>query len=111
MGGGIASIRIEPLGVTVPATPGQTVMEAARAAGYRWPTTCGGIGECATCAGDVLSGGESLSPRGRSEEREIVRQRGRGALATPTRLCCQARVESADDVTIVVRKPGVRPEA
>lgn len=108
---GAACIRIEPLGVTVPAAQGQTVMEAARAAGYRWPTTCGGVGECATCAGEVLSGAESLSPRGRSEEREIVRQRGRGALATPLRLCCQARVEAEGDVTIVVRKPGVRPEA
>ncbi len=97
-------ITVLPLGVTIDAQDGQTIMEAAIAAGYYWPTSCGGKGECTTCAGIVLSGMEHLSSMGRYEEENIVRQRGRQALTTPLRLCCQTRVYG----DVEVRKPGVR---
>lgn len=104
---GSASCRVtvQPSGIVFEAAPGQTVMEAAEAAGYYWPTTCHGRGECATCAGVVLSGQEHLSEMGRGERYEIARQRGEAALRNPLRLCCQARVYG----DVEMRKPGVRP--
>jgi ferredoxin len=98
-------ITVLPLGITIEAAHGQTIMDAARAAGYYWPTTCGGKGECTTCAGLIERGRENLSPMGRYEEFNLRRQRGRAALATTLRLCCQARVYG----DVQVRKPGVKP--
>lgn len=98
-------ITVEPLGVVIEAEAGQTIMEAARAAGYYWPTSCGGKGECTTCAGMIEAGAANLSPMGRFESFNLVRQRGRLVLKSPFRLCCQARVHS----DVRVRKPGVQP--
>lgn len=98
-------ITIIPLGITIDAEHGQTIMDAARAAGYYWPTTCDGRGECTTCAGLIERGAENLTAMGRSERTGIIHQRGARTLATPLRLCCQARVLGDVDV----RKPGVKP--
>ncbi|MFN8557962.1 MAG: 2Fe-2S iron-sulfur cluster-binding protein [Dehalococcoidia bacterium] len=98
-------ITIQPLGVTIDAEAGQTIMDAARAAGYFWPTSCGGKGECTTCAGVIETGMGHLSAMGRYEQHNLVRQRGRLTLRAPVRLCCQARVHG----DVQVRKPGVRP--
>lgn len=101
----VPSVTIRPLGVTVQAAPGQTIMDAARAAGYYWPTTCDGKGECTTCAGTIERGIDNLSPMGRYERSNLIRQRGRASLEAPIRLCCQARVEG----DVEVRKLGVTP--
>ncbi len=98
-------VTIQPLGITVEAEDGQTIMDAARAAGYYWPTTCDGKGECTTCAGMIERGMDNLSPMGRYETNNLVRQRGRLSLQSPIRLCCQARVHG----DVEVRKPGVKP--
>lgn len=98
-------ITIQPLGITIEAERGQTIMEAARAAGYYWPTSCGGKGECTTCAGVIECGMQNLSSMGRYESFNLVRQRGRHSLKAPIRLCCQARVYG----DVEVRKPGVKP--
>ena len=100
-------IRVLPLDVEVAAERDETLMAAAQRAGYYWPTTCGGEGRCTTCACEVIEGAGSLTPRGRTEEKALVYERGEGVLRTPTRLACQARVSA--DGFIVVRKPGVRP--
>lgn len=101
----IHQVTVQPSGITFAAAPGETIMAAAEAAGYYWPTTCHGRCECATCAGAVLAGGEHLSEMGRAERAEIVRQRGHAALNTSIRLCCQARVYG----DVEVHKAGVRP--
>ena len=98
-------VTIQPLDIEVEAPEGATIMGAAQAQGYYWPTTCGGEGRCTTCACLVLSGMESLSPRGRSEERVLVEERGPKVLETSTRLACQAQVYG----DVVVEKAGVRP--
>jgi 2Fe-2S ferredoxin len=98
-------VTIQPLGVTIDAERGQTIMDAAIAAGYYWPTSCGGKGECTTCAGMIERGMANLSPMGRYENFNLVRQRGRNSLTSSIRLCCQARVEG----DVEVRKPGVKP--
>ena len=97
-------VIIRPLDIEIEAPEGETIMAAAQAQGYYWPTTCGGEGRCTTCACLVLSGMEHLSPRGRSEERVLVDERGPKVLETPTRLACQAQVHG----DVEVEKIGVR---
>jgi ferredoxin, 2Fe-2S len=97
-------VHILPLDVTIEAAEGASIMEAANAQGLYWPTTCGGQGECTTCAGVVVSGGEHLSEMGRSERRSLLENRGAATLSKPIRLCCQARVYG----DVEVQKPGVR---
>ena len=97
-------IVIRPLDIEIEAPEGETIMGAAQAQGYYWPTTCGGEGRCTTCACLVLSSMEHLSPRGRSEERVLTEERGPKVLETPVRLACQAHVYG----DVVVEKAGVR---
>ena len=104
----MSTIRILPLDAEITAGPGATIMGAARALGYYWPTTCGGEGRCTTCACEVVEGAAALTPMGRSEQRTLVAERGAGVLATSLRLACQARVRGRD-ASITVRKAGVRP--
>jgi 2Fe-2S ferredoxin len=98
-------VRVLPLNLEFEGQPGATIMEAAEAQGYYWPTTCGGEGRCTTCACVVTAGMEHLSPRGRSEERVLTEERGPSVLGQPLRLACQARLEGGD---VEVEKLGVR---
>ena len=101
------TIRILPLDAEIQTAPGVTIMDAARAFGYYWPTTCGGEGRCTTCACEIIEGAGELTPMGRSERTVLVEERGPSVLSTRVRLACQARV--AEGATIVVRKTGVVP--
>jgi 2Fe-2S ferredoxin len=102
----MANIRILPLDDEIAAAGGDTVMGAAQALGYYWPTTCGGEGRCTTCACDVVEGASLLSEMGKAERATLIDERGAAVLTTSVRLACQARVSG--DGTIVVRKIGVR---
>lgn len=97
-------LTIRPLDIEIEVADGATIMGAAQDEGYYWPTTCGGEGRCTTCACIVVSGGEHLSPRGRSEERGLREERGPRVLDGPLRLACQARVHG----DVEVEKVGVR---
>ena len=97
-------ITIQPADIVIEGKPQDTVMAAAHAQGYYWPSTCGGEGRCSTCAFIVVSGGENLSEMGRSERKTIESELGPSALPRGTRLACQARVLG----DVVVLKPGVR---
>ena len=99
------NVAVQPLNIEFEVPEGQTIMGAAQAEGYYWPTTCGGEGRCTSCACMVVSGMEHLSPRGRSEERVLVEERGPKVLEKPIRLACQAMVSGGD---VVVEKRGVR---
>ena len=96
-------ITVQPLGIVVEARPEDTIMAAARAQGYYWPTTCGGEGRCTTCAAIVRSGEENLSEMGASERKTIAAELG-AAVQRGVRLACQARV--LGDVEVL--KLGVR---
>ncbi len=100
-------IRVEPLGIEVEAPAGETVMDAVCAQGYFWPVGCAKNGECTNCAMEVVAGIGRLSPMGRYERQNLLRQRGPRSVEDPRlRLACQARIEG----DVVVRKQGVRPE-
>jgi 2Fe-2S ferredoxin len=100
----MAKVTVRPLNVEIEVPEGATIMGAAQAQGYYWPTTCGGEGRCTTCACVILSGMERLSPRGRSEERVLAEERGARVLEQPVRLACQTQVFGDAEV----EKAGVR---
>ena len=101
-------VRVEPLNIEFESPPGETVMNAANAAGYWWPVGCNRNGECTNCAMEVVSGVGRLSRMGRFERANLVRQRGQASIQDPRlRLACQARVEG----DIVVYKLGVRRDS
>ena len=98
---------MEPLGIEVEASAGETVMDAVSASGYFWPVGCAKNGECTNCAMEVVSGVGRLSGMGRYERQNLVRQRGPRSIENPRlRLACQARVEG----DVVVYKRGVQPD-
>jgi 2Fe-2S ferredoxin len=90
------------------AKAGETLMEAAHAHGYYWPTTCGGQGICTTCLSEIVDGGEVLVEMSRSERKTLVAERGEAILSRPLRLACQTAVRGGGMVT--VNKIGVRSE-
>lgn len=97
-------VRIEPSGIVFDAEAGRTVMDAATAAGYYWPEGCSRNGECTNCAMHVIAGLARLSPMGRYERANLVRQRGVRSTEDPRlRLACQAHIEG----DVVVMKRGV----
>ena len=102
-------IRILPLDVEIEAKADATVMGAAQALGYYWPTTCGGEGRCTTCACDVVDGAGAVEPMGRAERRSLVDERGEAVLSTAVRLACQVRFRPGAAGVIIVKKDGVRP--
>ena len=101
----MARIHVMPLDIEIEAAADATVMAAAQALGYYWPTTCGGEARCTTCACEVVSGMAALTPMGRAEERALVTERGPGVLRTSVRLACQARVRDAA-ATITLKMPA-----
>lgn len=99
-------IRVEPLGIEVEAAANETVMDAVGAHGYYWPVGCAKNGECTNCALEVISGLGRVTPMGRYERANLIRQRGRRSIENPRlRLACQARIQG----DIVVYKRGVEP--
>ena len=84
---------------------GQTVMAAAVAAGLRWPTVCGGNGDCLVCHVGVLAGAQHLAEPSAAETQAVRNLRGdRGGRGEHVRLACQAGVLG----DVVVEKRGVR---
>ncbi|MBI2913266.1 MAG: (2Fe-2S)-binding protein [Chloroflexi bacterium] len=99
-------VTIEPLGQSIEAEVGASIMEAAWSHGLYWPTTCGGQGICTSCACSVEAGDENLEPMGRSEMKTLREELGEATIRSRRlRLACQARIRG--DVTVT--KQGVRP--
>jgi 2Fe-2S ferredoxin len=99
-----ATVRVEPSGITLDVRDGETVMAAARRAGYRWPTICGGLADCGACALEVVECGAAL-PRPTTIEAvrlNVLVERRRYPDRT-FRLACQL----APTTDLVVRKTGV----
>jgi 2Fe-2S ferredoxin len=102
----MTKVVVQPGNLEYEVRVGETLMDAARALGYYWPTTCGGQGVCTTCLSEVVSGGELLAEMSRSERKTLIAERGEAILRRPVRLACQAAVRG--DGIIVLDKPGVR---
>lgn len=95
-------VTVQPAGLVFEAGDGQTVMAAA---GLRWPTICGGQGDCLVCHIEVLECPEHLGTPDDAESHAVRTLRGdRGGRGEHVRLACQARVHG----DVVVLKRGVR---
>ena len=102
-----ARVRVEPSGITLDVHNGETVMGAARRAGYRWPTICGGLADCGVCALEVVeSAGPLPTPTTVEGMRLHVLVERRRYPDRTYRLACQL-VPTTD---VVVRKTGVVPD-
>lgn len=106
-GDGTATVRVEPSGIQFAVAAGETIMGAAVRQGYRWPTVCGGEGQCRACFVIVLDGMTNLEAVGRLEREGIRILVESGEDAAVVRLACQAK--PVGDVT--VQKHGVRAKA
>lgn len=99
------TVTVKPSGITFDAEDGQTVMAAAVAAGLRWPTVCGGQGDCLVCHIEVLDGPDRLAAPSDAEDHAVRDLKGdRGGRGEHVRLACQAGVHG----DVVVLKRGVR---
>ena len=96
-------VTVMPADISFDAEPGETVMAAARRAGYRWPTLCNMRAECAVCHMQVLSEPDALSPTGEPEDRTLLLVIRRYPRAAPgaIRLACTA--VPLTDVTVFKR--------
>ena len=99
-------VTVLPSNIEFDAPVGDTLMGAARAQGFYWPTTCGGQGICTTCLSEIVSGSASLAEMARYEKKTLTAERGEAILRRPVRLACQAVV--CGEEPIVLTKAGVR---
>lgn len=86
----------------IPLTLNLSLMEVLRAAQYPVLGTCGGIALCATCAVEVLAGGQNLLPA-MDQELDMLDMLPEGTAAT--RLACQIRLGPELD-GMVIRMSG-----
>jgi 2Fe-2S ferredoxin len=98
------AVRIEPLGFDLLVEEGETVMAAARRAGLRWPSICGGDGECRVCRLEITERSAPDPPFSRAEDLAAEEGHLTGLGGAPVRLACQLVPAAA----MTVRKPGVR---
>ena len=87
-------VSFEPLGKSVVASPGTSLLEAAQRAGISLPSTCGGQGDCGECSLLILEG--NLSNLTAVERGCLSPQ----ALQSGQRLACCARIQGSVRVFI-----------
>lgn len=97
-------VRVQPSGIELELEPGETLMDAARRSGYRWPTVCGGQGTCRTCYVLVQDGAEHCSSVSAFEAEGI--DAIRRPVSGEVRLACQLGVRGG---STTVEKRGVKP--
>lgn len=85
--------KICPTGLTVEASPGQTIIEVALSHGIEIEHACEMSCACTTCHVIVRKGYNSLEP---AEEREEDLLDKAWGLEPDSRLSCQARIENED---------------
>ncbi|MFH0902092.1 MAG: 2Fe-2S iron-sulfur cluster-binding protein [Pseudomonadota bacterium] len=82
-------VTFVPDNLVVDAEPGESLLEAAERCGAPVGSACGGVGACASCHVQVLSGAQSLS---RMEETENDTLDMAFDVRPSSRLACQARL-------------------
>jgi ferredoxin, 2Fe-2S len=94
-------VRVEPSGHEIIVGADESLLAAAIRQGYRWPTLCGGAGECTICFVKMLVGASNVAPAKRAE-RQRLDECGRSD--PDVRLACQLEVRGP----ITVLKRGLR---
>jgi ferredoxin len=98
-------VRVLPADADLVVRESDDIFWAARRAGWQWPTTCDGNGECGQCFVIVEDGAEHLAPIS-PPERELLAE-GIVARNPRARLACMTFVTGP----AVVRRAGARPPA
>lgn len=99
-----SQIRFEPHGVDGLVASGTSITAAAERLGVAMALTCGGVGECTSCAVRIADGPFSLSPLTDAERRLL----SESDVTASMRLGCQAKIGDAD-CTIHVLDAAERP--
>jgi 2Fe-2S ferredoxin len=101
-------VLVKPVDAGFALEPGSTLLAGATLAGWRWPSVCGGMAECGTCAVEVVDGAALLDDACPLEVARIAQLPSRKTRPEAYwRLACQARLKHPGELT--VRKPGARP--
>ncbi len=103
-GGTMSIVRVLPLGLELDVHEGETVMSAAHAAGYVWPTECGMAAECGLCVSIIRDGTENCGPMPDDERDTLLRTMG--MVDASRRLACRMTVTGP----VTLTKRGVRAE-
>lgn len=99
----MATVTVLPLGIELDVRPDQTVMSAAHAAGYTWPTECEAAAECGLCVSIIREGVDNCGPVPADEEETLLRTVG--VVSPQRRLACRLTVTGP----VTLTKRGVRP--
>ncbi len=83
------SIVFDPSGIAATPAEGDTLLEAAKAAGVEIRNDCGGHGVCGTCRVEVIEGADALSGFTAPEQKHLDE-----LLAEAWRLACQTKASS-----------------
>lgn len=102
-GGSVSVVTVLPLGLELEVSEGQSVMAAAHAAGYTWPTECEAAASCGLCVSIVREGGSNCGAMP-DDERETL-ERTMGMVDDSRRLACRLTVTGP----VTITKRGVRP--
>lgn len=103
-------ITVLPRNYSFEGSPEKSIMSAAREAGFRWPTICGGNADCGVCFIRLADEDvDALSPMTEVEKAglEMVLPRFPQLAPGVLRLACQARPYRP----VRMHKLGVKPEA
>jgi len=98
---GAVTVRVLPLDRSFTVMPEESVLQAARSSGLRWPSICNGQGSCTVCHMEVRDGLAHAGAEGPGE-RERLHFAGRRDPAA--RLACQTHPLRS----ITVWKKGVK---
>lgn len=98
----MSNVHVLPLGLDLEVAVDQTVMSAAHAAGYVWPTECEAAASCGLCVSIIRDGLEHCGPVP-DEERETL-ERTMGMFDESRRLACRLTVSGP----VTMTKRGVR---
>ena len=86
----MSKVTVLPLGLELEVAPGETVMAAARAAGYVWPTVCDASASCGTCVSIIREGEQNCGPM--PEDERVTLARTLGLVDGTRRLACRMTV-------------------
>jgi ferredoxin len=96
-----SQVRFDPPNVGGLVAAGTTLAAAAERLGVRVALECGGVGECTSCAVQMVDNPFALSEVTEAERRQLGDER----LGAGHRLACQARVREGDCVVHVIAEP------
>jgi uncharacterized 2Fe-2S/4Fe-4S cluster protein (DUF4445 family) len=92
----MSDVIFQPIGRRITADPGDTLLEAAQAAGVALSAVCGGVGVCADCRVRVLRG--AVSPLNAVEQDQL----SEAECADGLRLACQTVIQSPGEIVVDV---------